>query len=195
MFNNTQISSSWGQPPQNQQQPQQSTSTFGQPAASGFGTGTSMHDQLISRAMQTKSHAGTFGSGGTFGQQPPQQPQQQPQANPMFGGLGGQTNTSTATPGNTGFGAWQIHCMVDTVTHVFSLRCVWTNQPGARKHGDVWFTEASDELRGVWWNSRNVVFWEWNRNLWGWSRYELGEWVVWRAEQQQYEHVWVWGRE
>lgn len=54
MFGNTSITSSWGQPQQNQQQPQQPAPAFGQPAASGFGTGTSKHDQLISRAMQTK---------------------------------------------------------------------------------------------------------------------------------------------
>ncbi|KAH8092457.1 hypothetical protein BXZ70DRAFT_993337 [Cristinia sonorae] len=80
---NSNLTSTWGQPQQNQQQ---GTSAFGQPAAtSTFGT------------------AGAFGSGGAFGQQPQQQ--QQPQANPMFGGLG-TTNTTTPTFGSTGaFGA------------------------------------------------------------------------------------------
>ncbi|KAL4245762.1 nucleoporin GLFG family protein [Abortiporus biennis] len=83
MFGNTGISSTWGQPQQNQQQnqQQQGTSAFGQPASSGFGSGA-------------------FGSGGAFGQQ---QPQQQPQANPMFGNLG--AGTSTAGAGTSGFGA------------------------------------------------------------------------------------------
>ncbi|KAF9464823.1 nucleoporin autopeptidase-domain-containing protein [Collybia nuda] len=76
MFGNN-VTSSWGTPQQNQQQPQQ-TSAFGQPT--GFGTGA-------------------FGSTGAFGQTP----QQQPQANPMFGNLGGTPSTTTA---NAGFGAF-----------------------------------------------------------------------------------------
>ncbi|GJE87476.1 nucleoporin2-domain-containing protein [Phanerochaete sordida] len=96
MFGNTSITSSWGQP---QQQPQQQGNpAFGQPAASGFGTGT-------------------FGSGGAFGQQ--QQPQQQPQANPMFGGLGGAASTSTATPATTGFGAFGANNAQNTATGLF----------------------------------------------------------------------------
>ncbi|KAJ3775689.1 nucleoporin autopeptidase-domain-containing protein [Lentinula raphanica] len=77
MFGNNAITSSWANPQQNQQQqPQQGSSAFGQPSAfgsTGFGSST-----------------------GAFGQ-----PQQQPQANPMFGGLGGSNNT-----GGSGFGAF-----------------------------------------------------------------------------------------
>ncbi|KAI0941177.1 hypothetical protein AcV7_002815 [Taiwanofungus camphoratus] len=69
MFGNNGVSSSWANPPQNQQQ--QQPNAFGQP--SGFGSGA-------------------FGS-GAFGQ--PQQPQQQPQANPMFGNLGSTPSTNT----------------------------------------------------------------------------------------------------
>ncbi|GLB34108.1 putative nucleoporin autopeptidase [Lyophyllum shimeji] len=74
------VTSSWTNPQQNQQQQQQPTGAFGQP--SGFGTSA-------------------FGSTGTgaFGQ--PQQ--QQPQANPMFGNLGG-TTTNAGTPGFGAFG-------------------------------------------------------------------------------------------
>ncbi|KAK7696147.1 hypothetical protein QCA50_000798 [Cerrena zonata] len=79
MFGNNGISSSWGQPQQNQQQ--QAPSAFGQPAAgtSAFGTGTS-----------------TFGSGGAFGQPA------QPQANPMFGSP---ATTGTGGFGSAGFGS------------------------------------------------------------------------------------------
>ncbi|KAG6861841.1 hypothetical protein C0995_011138 [Termitomyces sp. Mi166 len=71
------VTSSWATPQQNQQQ-QQQTGAFGQPAG-GFGTSA-------------------FGNAGTsaFGQ-----PAQQPQANPMFGNLG-----APATNTNTGFGAF-----------------------------------------------------------------------------------------
>ncbi|KIP10403.1 hypothetical protein PHLGIDRAFT_28503 [Phlebiopsis gigantea 11061_1 CR5-6] len=102
MFGNNQTSTAWGQPQQNQLQPQPGTSTFGQPAANpAFG--------------------GTFGTGGTFGQPQPQQQQQQqqqqqPQANPMFGG---QASTSTATPGNTGFGAFGQNNTTSTGTGLF----------------------------------------------------------------------------
>ncbi|KAG6885473.1 hypothetical protein C0993_001338 [Termitomyces sp. T159_Od127] len=75
MFGN--VTSSWATPQQNQQQ-QQQTGAFAQPA-SGFG-------------------ASAFGNTGTstFGQ-----PAQQPQANPMFGNLG-----APAANTNTGFGAF-----------------------------------------------------------------------------------------
>ncbi|KII95281.1 hypothetical protein PLICRDRAFT_208927 [Plicaturopsis crispa FD-325 SS-3] len=73
MFGQNSVTSSWGQPQQNQQQQQPAGgSAFGQPSA--FGSG-----------------GGAFGSGGAFGQN--QQQQQQPAANPMFGGLGGTSNT------------------------------------------------------------------------------------------------------
>ncbi|RPD67371.1 hypothetical protein L226DRAFT_556983 [Lentinus tigrinus ALCF2SS1-7] len=77
MFGSGNVSSTWGNTQQNQQQ---QPSAFGQP--SGFGSGA-------------------FGSTSAFGQ--PQQ-QQQPQANPMFGNLGG-TSANTGTTG-TGFGAF-----------------------------------------------------------------------------------------
>ncbi|EIN10946.1 hypothetical protein PUNSTDRAFT_119779 [Punctularia strigosozonata HHB-11173 SS5] len=84
MFGNNAITSTWGQPNNNNQQ-QQGTSAFGQPANSAFGGG------------------GAFGSGGAFGQ--PQQQQQTPAANPMFGSFGTPA-ANTSQPGTSGFGAF-----------------------------------------------------------------------------------------
>ncbi|KAJ8517984.1 hypothetical protein ONZ45_g4906 [Pleurotus djamor] len=75
MFGNN-VTSSWANPQQNQQQPA-SGSAFGQPNAFG--------------------NTGAFGSAGAFGQ-----PQQQQQGNPMFGNLGGTSNTAPTS----GFGAF-----------------------------------------------------------------------------------------
>lgn len=83
------ITSSWANPQQNQQQ---QPGAFGQP---GFGS-TGMH--YSSSQFSISSHLTGFGSGtNAFGQNA----QQQPAANPMFGNLPGGTPSG---PGNTAFG-------------------------------------------------------------------------------------------
>ena len=91
MFGNN-VTSSWANPQQNQQ-PQQNPSAFGQTGA--FGTGGKLiifSTQVIFLQYPTSDEA--FGSGNAFGQNP------QPQANPMFGNLAANPNPGT----NTGFG-------------------------------------------------------------------------------------------
>jgi nuclear pore complex protein Nup98-Nup96 len=86
MFGGNNVQSTWGQ--QNQQQPQQPPSAFGQPSAFGSG-GVFFFDPLITSFISRIQ--------GAFGQN-----QQQPAANPMFGNLG----TPNATAGtSSGFGS------------------------------------------------------------------------------------------
>lgn len=121
MFNNSSVTSAWGQPAQNQQQ-QPATNAFGQPATTpAFGATNGKPLPINSfRAPCEQSH--TAFSGGAFGQPQPQpQPQQQQQqpANPMFGGLGGTSGTPAS--GNTGFGAWRVPFQVLNAESSLSL--------------------------------------------------------------------------
>lgn len=84
MFGSNTVQSSWANPQQNQQNPQQSGSAFGQPSA--FGTGGGKQVICLHGVFAPINPLTAFG-----------QPQQ-PQANPMFGNLG------TSTTGTSAFG-------------------------------------------------------------------------------------------
>ncbi|KDQ64139.1 hypothetical protein JAAARDRAFT_144613 [Jaapia argillacea MUCL 33604] len=92
MFGSNSVTSSWAnpQPNQQQQQPQQGGSVFGQPSAFGGTGGTAF---------------GAFGQAGQQQTQPQQQQPQQPAANPMFGSFGGGT-TNPSGAGTSTFGSF-----------------------------------------------------------------------------------------
>ena len=160
MFGNNPVPSSWGQPQQQQQQ-QQGAPAFGQPPASGFGTGTSKHINSF-RAPYKQSHA---------------------RRDLRFGRRFWPTTTTTTSSKSHVRRARRLseHIFDDTghdrfwcVARAWTLsstadvhyRHIWSQQPAWIGDRTLWSPQTSDRLWNFWrWRHGNVDIWQY-RSIW-----------------------------